>query len=116
MRERRPGSNTVYLAGRAVNLTAIARAQGIDLSHLSRIFSGQRICTVQQARKLAGAFGMTIDEFLDNLDTQIEEREHKAEKAIREHRQRVEREQSEDMKRAALGLPAIPRMPGMRVA
>jgi len=66
--ERRPTTQSVYLMGRAVNLSAISRSQGIDPSHLSRIFSGRRNPSIKYARKIASALGLRLDEFLDALD------------------------------------------------
>lgn len=64
----RPNPQTFRFAGRFINLSEMARQNGMDPSHLSRIFRGERTPTVAYCRKISVALGITVDEFLNLLD------------------------------------------------
>src|ERR1019366_270912 len=54
--------------GRNINVSAIARAQGINQSYLSLIFQGKRTPSIAHARKICSALGMSLDDFLEGID------------------------------------------------
>lgn len=64
----KPNPQTFRFAGRFINLSEIARQNGMDPSHLSRIFRGERQPTITYCRKISLALGLTVDQFLDFLD------------------------------------------------
>lgn len=68
--ERHPTSQTVWFAGQAINLQAIADSFSPPLGHsyLSYIFSGKRQPSVSVARKIALALGMQLQAFLEQLE------------------------------------------------
>ena len=66
--EDSPTPQSVQFAGVYINLSAISRLNGLQQSHLSRIFSGKRYTTIATARKIADALGMPLESFLDELD------------------------------------------------
>jgi transcriptional regulator with XRE-family HTH domain len=53
-----------------VSLCALSKLTGIALSHLSRIFSGQRGLTIDKARIIAKAVGRSITDVADVLQPQ----------------------------------------------
>ena len=67
--ERHPTTQTVWFAGHAINLSAIAESFSppLNKSYLSYIFRGQRKPSVDYARKIAMALGMQLQAFLDAL-------------------------------------------------
>jgi transcriptional regulator with XRE-family HTH domain len=75
--EREPNKASVKFCSRFINLSEIARTQGLQPATVSRIFSGIRMPSLQSAIKIADALEMTVDNFLG---------------ALAEHRRRIERE------------------------
>ena len=69
-----PSKATIWFAGKPLNLCAIGRAQNLHNSYLSRVFSGNRYPSVKNARKIAAALGMGLEEFLKTLDGHVEAR------------------------------------------
>lgn len=49
------------------NLSALSRATGISLPHLSKIYSGQRTPSLPAANKMATVLGISIDELYARL-------------------------------------------------
>lgn len=73
--ELHPNPRTVYLAGKPVNLMAIARTQGLDESYLSRILNGHRDViniSIGHGMKIAAALGMTLDDFIEAVTARQE--------------------------------------------
>ena len=64
--------DSVIFNGGPINLSAIGRKAGIDVSTVSRIFSRRRYPKLDQARRLAAVFDMGLDEFLKALDLYLE--------------------------------------------
>lgn len=60
--EKNPTPQTVRFSGAWINLSEIAREVGLQPSHLSRIFKGQRTPSLRAARNIAAALGMTLDD------------------------------------------------------
>lgn len=58
----------VMFAGEAISLSKISRHTGVNVSLLSKIFSGRRQPTLDSARRIAVALGMRLDEFLEAVD------------------------------------------------
>jgi transcriptional regulator with XRE-family HTH domain len=44
--------------------SGVARAAGLSRSHLERYLSGEAVPSLTQAERIAGAFGMTLEEIL----------------------------------------------------
>lgn len=61
-------AQAVQFAGMCINLSEISRNEGIHVSHISRIFSGQRIPSVDYARRIARALNMGLEQFLYALE------------------------------------------------
>ena len=51
--EKKPTSQTIYLGGVPINLTALAISQGLDQGGVSKILSGKRRPSLPYARKMA---------------------------------------------------------------
>lgn len=66
----KPNGLSVKFGGVPISLSAICRLTDIDLSHLSRIFSGKRQPSTKASRRIAEALEMTLEDFLDTLDSQ----------------------------------------------
>lgn len=62
--EAKPTHQTVRLSGTPINLSALSRKTGMDLSYLSRILSGDRTPTVVYAEQIAQALGMDLEPLL----------------------------------------------------
>lgn len=91
----KPHPNTVSFGGRFVNVMALATAQGISHSHASRVMAGTKVPSVDVVTRLAGALGMTMDDFIQAIhDRKTEadrvgvEAQHKHRKLIRNERLR----------------------------
>ena len=52
---------------RTVNRSEIARAVGVDLAHISRIFSGKATPSLPLAVKIAAHLDITLDELCTTL-------------------------------------------------
>lgn len=52
-----------------INRSKIHRETGLTLSHVSRIFSGERRPSLEAARDIARSLGVTMEELTDFLDT-----------------------------------------------
>lgn len=61
-----PGQPT-YVLGTQFTLSDVARATNLSLSHISRVFSGQRTPTVKVARDIATYLGLGVGDLLDEL-------------------------------------------------
>ncbi len=109
--ELKPTRQSILFAGRYISLMGIARGQNIHQSYLSRVFSGERIPSVNHARKLAAALGMGLEEFLEALDERVNSLEAKRQRVVSQYDARLRRESAEDMARAKAGRPVIPRTP-----
>lgn len=68
--ERRPNSQTVWFAGQPINVAAIAESfePPLGYSHLTKIFKGTRQPSVDVARQIALALGMSLGAFLEALE------------------------------------------------
>lgn len=65
-------SQTVSLGHLDVNISAISRATGIDVSHLSRVFSGHRIPTVDNVQKIASCLDLPLEDVVKFLEQKRE--------------------------------------------
>lgn len=65
----------VDTTGICVNRSAMSRALGTDLAHISRIFSGQRKPSFKLAARIAEYMGISLDE----LDTLLKEKQSEQE-------------------------------------
>lgn len=61
-----PGQPT-YVLGTQYTLSDVARATNLSLSHVSRVFSGQRTPTVKVARDIATYLELGVGDLLDEL-------------------------------------------------
>ena len=62
-----PNARTVIFAGVFIHLATLHLRTGISQSHLSLIFNHKRKCSIDAARNIAFALGMSIDAFLNEL-------------------------------------------------
>lgn len=51
-----------------INRTEIAKALGVDLAHISRIFSGKSTPSLTLALRIARHLGITVDELCRGLN------------------------------------------------
>lgn len=107
-----PTTQSVYLRGVAINMHAIHRVCGVDISYLSRIFSGERNPTLPYARRIAGAIGLTLDDFVDAIEERRRDILAMRMRLQQQYLERVAQETDEDNSRVLKGLAPIPRMPG----
>ncbi len=112
-RQAKEGEGIIF-AGRVINLRAIARAQGISVSNLSRVFRGQKGMTTEYAMKIASYLGMGLEEFLDAIAERIKTIRENEEAIIKQHLDRAGREDKQDVARILKGQPPVPRLPGLR--
>lgn len=70
--EHNPRANSILFCGWFISLGALALATGMQLSHLSMIFSGKRNPTIKSGRIMAQALGMSFPAFLKALDERVE--------------------------------------------
>lgn len=112
----KPNRLSTVFAGKTISLKAISRAQGIDMSYLSRIFSGKREPTLHHTKIIAAALGMGIEDFLEALDRRIAEVQAAEERIVKQHLQRVEREDNQDLRILRKGKTPAPRIPGLRAS
>lgn len=66
--EPKPTTQTVYLSGVPVNLSAISRTLEVNQGYLSRIFAGKATPSIPLARKLSGVLGLGLEEFLKAIE------------------------------------------------
>lgn len=66
--EDNPTSQSVRLCGRWVNLSELARNEGLDHGYLSKIFAGERVASTTYNRRIARGLHMTMDDLLEALD------------------------------------------------
>lgn len=52
-----------------INRTALAKATGTDLAHISRIFAGKAHPSLPLARKMAELLGISIEDLCKVLDS-----------------------------------------------
>lgn len=111
----KPSQNSVCIAGKYVNLSAIRRMQGIDLAYLSNIFAGKKRPSTSVYLKIASCMGMTIDELLEAIDTRVREMDAYATSLTSQYQERIAIEDKQDQNRIKRGKPLIPRLPGLRL-
>jgi transcriptional regulator with XRE-family HTH domain len=59
---------SVKLAGRYVDLKALAEGEGLDHGYVSRIMSGERTPSIPYLLKIAAGFKMSVDNLLTAID------------------------------------------------
>jgi transcriptional regulator with XRE-family HTH domain len=70
--QKRPSKQTIRFAGEYISLSQLARETTVDVSTLSRVLAGKRNPSLDVAKKMAPALGMTIDDFLHSLAVHID--------------------------------------------
>ncbi len=114
--EQSPNTQTVKFAGKHINLSAIARAQNLNVSYLSRIFRGERRPSLTYCTAIAAMLGMTLDDFVQGLDERCRAVKAEIEMLTRAHVDRISREDAEDLATLQKGKAPIPRNPATRTA
>ena len=114
--ETKPNKRTTKLGGKYINQAAIARSQGIDQSYISRIISGEREPRRAQAKLIAAALGMTVEEFFEALEDNKAQLAEKRAAILKQHEDRINAENHEDADRIRKGMAPIPRVPGLRAS
>ncbi len=112
--EIKPTAQTVYLGGKPINVSAIARTQHIDQSYLSRILAGKCVPTIPIAQKIAAVVGLSLEQLLDAIQDRKKELEVKREELDKAYNERIAREDTSDIRTLEAGGIPIPRVPGMR--
>lgn len=64
---------SVVIAGRVVNISAVAKKLGMGQSNLSKFINGKRNVNVQYARRVASAIGISTDALLEAIDSRRSE-------------------------------------------
>lgn len=114
--EKSPNTQTIRFAGQFINLSAIARAQGLDVSYLSRIFRGQRTPSLKHCMKIAAILGMSLDDFVAGLEQRKEDIAKDNSDVLQMHTQRIAREDNADLGTLRRGGVPAPRLPALRRA
>ncbi len=114
--ETHPHCQSVKLGNTFVNLSMIARSQGLRKDYLSRIFSGQRTPSVLTVQKIAAALGLSVDEFLELLDDRLKLKQEEREKLMNQHFDRKRREALEDAGALRQGKAVAPRLPELKAS
>lgn len=112
--DRKTTSTTVVLAGRAINLLALSRAQGIDHGYLSRIMRGTRRPSIDMAERIAAGLGMGLEDFLQARRDRIIHLEAELLALRLQHSARVKAEDTEDIRRLRNSEIVPPRNPALR--
>ena len=113
--EKAPNAQTVKFAGKFINLSAIARSQNLDVSYLSRIFRGERTPSLKHCIKMAAVLGMDLDSFVQALNIRVKDVDAEIEGIMKDHTNRIMREDMQDLKTLAKGKVPIPRLPATRI-
>lgn len=112
--EKSPNAQTVRFGGKFINLSAIARAQGLDVSYLSRIFAGTRTPTLPYCIKIAAMLGMSLDDFVEGLRIRAKEIHEGRVAVIDTHLNRISNEDKKDLDTLRDGKIPVPRLPSLR--
>lgn len=114
--EEKPTRQSICLGGRWINLSALARSQGMDKSYLSRIFSGDRPSpTLDYLKKMAAGLGMGIEELANALEERYALVKSRHTELEILHVTRVTEENEADLKTVLKNKPVVSRMPGTRL-
>ncbi len=113
--ELAPNVQTIKFGGKYINLSAIARSQGFDLSYMSRLMSGKRRLTLANSRKIAALLGMTLDDFDDAYQERMKEVKKSNQQVYEDHERRISEENRKDLATLMRGKIPIPRLPGTRL-
>lgn len=111
----KPSINSILLGTKHINVNAICRLQGLDPSYIGKIINGKKIPTIATARKIAGAIGMGLEEFLDALDTRLELIAQHKKDVVSGYVVRVVKERKVNYSRRAAGRPIKQPMPGLHI-
>lgn len=68
IRVENPNTSSVLFAGQFVNISGMGRLIGVDPSHLSKVFKGKRVPTLQQALLISKTLGLTVEQFCTYLE------------------------------------------------
>ncbi len=110
----KPTSKAVFFAGKAINMSAIGRATGHPVGSISRIFNGVRGLSILNARKIAAAMGMGLEDFLEELDKRVAFVKKRDRMMEEQHIARITAEDQADLSTIRNGGIPKPRLPGMR--
>ncbi len=75
--EAHPNPRTVEFGGRYISLKDIAGELDCSISYLSRIFDGYANPSVAYLRRVSDALGMSLDEFLLDLDEKLADKQER---------------------------------------
>ncbi len=114
--EKAPNAQTVRFAGKFINLSAIARAQGLDVSYLSRIFAGTRVPTLPYCIKIAAMLGLTLDEYVEAMEVRKRELKEGVAALITSMSTREDNLNKKDLEALKQGKPAMPRIPIRKIS
>jgi transcriptional regulator with XRE-family HTH domain len=112
--EKAPNSQSIRFAGTFINLSAISRTQGIDLSYLSRIFSGNRRPSLNMCQQISTCLGMGLEQFVGHLEVRVAQVKVERDKLISAYTGRVMDEDSADLRTYQRGKIPAPRLSALR--
>lgn len=114
-----PSNQAVKFGEKWINLSAISRSQGIDLSFLSKILSGKRQASVATLLKIAAAVGMGLEEVLSAIEERrrasLEQEHREANLILDPYKKRIAAEDAFDKSQIRKGKAPIPRNPAFRL-
>lgn len=114
-RVTKPTRSSILFGGIWINVSAIARTQGMKQSFVSKIMSGSRGASVTDLRRVANAIGFGLEELLDAIELRRIAIQHRKEQTMANYNERVKAENIHDAKLANKGLPVPPRMTSFRL-
>lgn len=66
--DENPTHQSIRLGGRFINAKRMALDLNIERTHLTRIFAGERTPSLDLLRRIARAFGMTMEDLLECIE------------------------------------------------
>jgi len=91
----------VFFCGQYINMSAIARSQGISVGYVSQLLNGERDGNIRYYVKISSVLGITIDEMLAGIEERKQLRIEAAKLAMSSYSKRVAEEDQS-------GLPPLP--------
>lgn len=109
-----PNSRTLYLAGKAINISRVQQMTGIDRAYISRMLNGIRPpenMSLGTAMLLAGCLGLSVEELIDAIyERQAKLKRTKAQLQVWADYM-LSREKANRTRLSNQGLPAPPSVP-----
>src|SRR3989304_10479081 len=107
----RPTKQSIFFAGRYINISALHRTTGIHLSTFSYALSGKSRPTMDTARKWAAGLGMSVDALFDAIEAHVASHKDRQKRIVSKYDGRGKHQIQKDMNRVRLGLAPEPIIP-----